>query len=142
MTGVRRRRDQPSPRARRGVVLLEALVALVIVATAVTAGVTLAAEATRAVDRVRARDAAVRRASAFLEAVALWPRPDLDRHLGDRPEGDWTLRVDRPMPTLYIVTLLPVDTVVAASDPAGPLLVTSLYRPLDPPTTAGRAGRP
>ena len=125
-----------SRHARRGVALLEALVALLVVATS------LAAEATRAVDRGRARDAAVRRASAFLDAVALWPRADLDRHLGDRPEGAWTLRIDRPAPTLYVVTLLPADSMQTPPDGVPPLLVTWLYRPVDPSNAAGRVARP
>ncbi|HEY0777701.1 MAG TPA: hypothetical protein VGD56_07015 [Gemmatirosa sp.] len=134
---VRRSRHAPP-----GIALLEALVALLIVATSVTAGVALAAAATRAVDRVRERDAAVRRASAFLDAVALWPRTDLDRHLGDRPEGAWTLRVDRPAPTLYRVTLLSADSTPASLDGGPPMLSTSLYRPVDPPNAAGRVARP
>lgn len=129
-------------RPRPGVALLEALVALLIVATSATAGVALAAGATRAVDRVRTRDAEVRRANAFLEAVALWPRADLDRHLGDRAEGAWTLRVDRPEPTLYVVTLLPFDSAQASADGTPPVLATSLYRPTDPSNASGRVARP
>ncbi len=134
---------------RRGTTLLEVLVALVIIATAVVGAATLAAEAGRATARVRARDVALRRASAFLDAVALWPREDLDRHLGERGEGPWRLRIGRPVPTLYDVTLLaaPDDSASrttavapsAASAGAVPevvpevvLLTTSLYRPGEP----------
>lgn len=73
----------------------------------------------------------MRRASAFLDAVVLWPREDLDRHLGERPEGPWVLRVDRPAPTLYAVTLLagPDDSTATAGTL---LLATSLFRPAVP----------
>ncbi|GJG89830.1 hypothetical protein tb265_50110 [Gemmatimonadetes bacterium T265] len=96
------------------------LVALVILATAVVGAAALAADASRAVGRVRARDVAVRRASAFLDAVALWPREDLDRHLGERAEGPWRLRIGRPTPTLYDVTLLAAPDDSAFGGTAGP----------------------
>ena len=64
----------------------------------------------------------MRDASALLEAVALWPRADLDRHLGDRPQGAWRMQVDRPTPTLYVIVL-------ADSTNRRELLRTTLYRP-------------
>lgn len=106
---------------RGGIVLLEAIVAMTILAIAGAAVVALATDSARAVDRVRAADVATAHASAFLDAIALWPREDLDRHLGIRDEGDWRLIVDRPMPTLYAVTL-------ADSAGAHVLLHTVLYR--------------
>src|SRR4051812_27860933 len=93
---MRRVRHRP----RTGVVLLEAIVATTILAIAGAAVVALASDSARAVDRARAADAATRRASALLDAVALWPREDLDRHLGAREEGAWRLIVHRPAPTL------------------------------------------
>lgn len=93
-------------RVRHGAVLLEAIVALTILAIAGAAVVVLATESARAVERAAAADADTQRASALLDAVALWPREDLDRHLGDREEGAWRMIVDRPTPTLYTVALL------------------------------------
>lgn len=107
--------------ARPGAVLLEALVALTILAVAGAAVVALAADSARAVERAATADAAVQRASAFLDAVALWPREDLDRHLGTRGEGPWRMTVDRPVPTLYAVAL-------ADSGGRRVLLATVLYR--------------
>lgn len=106
---------------RRGMVLLEAIVALTILAVGATTMVALAASSLDAVSRANDADAETRRASALLEAVSLWPRADLDRHLGDRAEGPWDLRIDRPSPTLYMVVLR--DTTNHAV-----LLATSLYR--------------
>ena len=112
-------------RRRQGMVLLEAIVALTILAIAATTMVALSASSLDAVSRAERADAETRRASALLDAVALWPRADLDRHLGDRPEGPWDLRIDRPTSTLYVIALR--DTATRAL-----LLATSLYRPEAP----------
>src|SRR6185437_13705902 len=64
-------------------------------------------------------------AIALLEAVSLWPRADLDRHLGDRAEGRWDLRIDRPSPTLYTVVLRDSTT-------RSVLIATSIYRAAAP----------
>jgi Cys-tRNA synthase (O-phospho-L-seryl-tRNA:Cys-tRNA synthase) len=114
------RRDRGG--AREGVVLLEAIVALVILATAGATIVTMTAEAAHAVHQVRGAEEEVRAANAFFSAVSLWSREDLDRHLGDRVQGSWMMRVDRPAPTLYVATLSDTATHRA-------LLRTSLYRP-------------
>jgi type II secretory pathway component PulJ len=109
---------------QRGVVLLEVLIALMILAVGGIAMVGLASESLRAVGRARATEAELARANAFLNAVTLWPRADLDRHLGTRRQGPWLMRVDRPLPTLYTITL----TDSADRGSAHPLLTTALYR--------------
>jgi hypothetical protein len=83
---------------------------------------------------VRAHDAdvEVRRASAFMHAISLWSREDLDRHLGARDEGAWVLRVQRDAPGIYDITIAertePTDR--DSANPSGrALLATSLYRP-------------
>ena len=118
------RRDRRR-RVRRGAVLLEAMVALVILASAGITVLSLVAESERAVDRVRNSERELRAANAFFNAVALWSRADLDRHLGDRRQGRWIMRVDRPRPNLYVATLS--DSATRAT-----VLRTSLYRP-EPP---------
>lgn len=112
-------------RTRAGVVLLEVIVALTILSVAGAALAVLASESAAAVRRAREASLETQRASAFLDAVALWPRADLDRHLGDRVEGPWRLRIDRPLPTLYTVTL-------ADSGTRAVLLRTALFRPEAP----------
>ena len=106
---------------RRGVVLLEAIVALTILAVACGAVVVLATDSARAVVRAVAADADSRAASALLDAAALWSREDLDRHLGSREQGRWRMVVDRPALTLYVVTL-------ADSSGSRVLLRTVFYR--------------
>ena len=105
----------------RGAVLLEVVVALTILAVAGATMIALSSESLDALRRARTAEEETVRASALLHAVALWPREDLDRHLGDRPQGPWRLRVDRPLPMLYVVTL-------AESTGSRTLLSTTLYR--------------
>ncbi len=101
--------------------LLEVIVALAILGVAGAAAVTMSAESARAVARARATDSETRAASALLDAVALWSRDDLDRHIGDRRQGPWRMRVERPLTTVYLVTL-------ADSSGAATILQTALFR--------------
>jgi Tfp pilus assembly protein PilV len=110
-------------RRRRGVALIEVLVALTILATAGTALLAMASASSRAVAQVREAERGVHAASSYLEIVALWPREDLDRHLGDGTQGRWRMRVERVTPTLYSVHLLD-------SSGVHEVLRTALYRPL------------
>jgi type II secretory pathway pseudopilin PulG len=105
----------------RGVALLEALVALALLGTVASAAAWSATESLRAVRRMHAREAEQRRAARLLSAVSLWPRADLDRHLGDRPQGAWRLEIDRTTPTIYVTTVR--DSLSGAV-----LLQTALYR--------------
>jgi prepilin-type N-terminal cleavage/methylation domain-containing protein len=114
---VTRRADR-----RRGVALLEVLVALAVLGTSAAALVALGVEAGHGVERARAADTEMRHASAFMDVVALWPRADLDRRMGERRQGPWVLRVDRENDALFVVSL---------RDSAGgrELLRTRLFRP-------------
>jgi type II secretory pathway pseudopilin PulG len=103
---------------------MEALVALVILVVAGTAGVTLVTQSADAVRRAQITDSEMREASAFFDAVALWPREDLDRRLGERAQGRWKLILQRPTPTLYEVVL--TDSAFRE------VLRTTLFRP-EPP---------
>jgi type II secretory pathway pseudopilin PulG len=106
---------------RRGIALLEVLVALALLGTSAAALVALGVEAGRSVERARTADAEMRRASAFMDVVALWPRADLDRRLGEHRQGAWLLRIGREQ-DLFAVSL---------RDSAGgrELLRTRLFRP-------------
>lgn len=109
-------------RARAGVVLLEVLLATTILALGAVGFSTLIAQSVHAVTLARARGEEIRRASAFLAAVALWPRDDLDRRLGSRPQGEWRLEITRTLPLLYSVTL-------TDSSRGRAVLRTALFRP-------------
>jgi type II secretory pathway pseudopilin PulG len=103
-------------------VLLEAVVALTILAVAGVAAVAMASESARTIAHIRETEAELRAASALMEAASLWTREDLDRRLGDRAQGPWRLRIDRPVPTLYTLTL--TDSLGRAE-----LLRTAIFRP-------------
>lgn len=102
------RRQPPASRShsRRGMTLLEVVVAITLLLVGGTSLVGMMLQATDAVAQMHERERALRDASRFLEAVALWPRTDLDLRLGEHPQGDWRLRVTRVTPTLYELVLL------------------------------------
>lgn len=106
---------------RRGAVLLEVLVAATIFAIASTVVLTRAAEARHAVLLARMAEQRVAAASRFLDRVALWPRSDLDRHLGIHPQGSWLLEVEHTAPGLYVVVLRDRSS-------GRKLITTALYR--------------
>jgi hypothetical protein len=108
-------------KTRLGVVLLEAMVALTILTIAALASAAMVRQALDSVRHAQAVEEDVRKASAFMDDIALWPRADLDRHLGNRAEGPWRLSIDRPIPTLYLVAL-------TDSHSRRELLHTALYR--------------
>lgn len=108
---------------RSGAALLEVIVALTILAISGVTAVALVSGAVRSVTAAREAEMELRRASAFLEAVTLWTRDDLDRRLGERPQGPWRLRIDRPSETLYTAVL--IDRVSGHQ-----VLSTSLHRSL------------
>jgi hypothetical protein len=87
----------------RGAALLEALAALAILSITAVAVLSLAGESIVLLDRVQRTEREMVRASALLDAVALWPAVVLDQHLGDRPQGDWRLRIEKQGPLYHIV---------------------------------------
>lgn len=105
---------------RAGAALLEAVVALLILSTACVSATAMAATFTRTAVKARELDTEVRRAGALMDAASLWTRDDLDRRLGERRQGAWRMRIDRPVPTLY--------TVVLADSTGVELLRTALFR--------------
>lgn len=80
---------------RNGFILLEALVALAILAIAIGGPLAAASEAAYSVENQYLREQAVRSASRLMTVVSLWPRTDLDRHLGWSQQGDLLLHVSR-----------------------------------------------
>lgn len=109
-------------RPRAGFTLIEVLAALVIFGSALVVLLSLSAACSRAVTAAEQRERHLARADALLSTAALWPRADLDRHLGERAEGAFVLLIQRPLPDLYLAAVR--DS--GADRP--PLLSTSLYR--------------
>lgn len=110
---------------RPGAVLLEVVVALAILGFVAATALQLALQAERGIAQARGRLDEVSRAGTFMEAVSLWPREDLDRHLGVRPEGPFLLAISRTGPSVYHV-------VIARAEPDGnvrtSILESDLYR--------------
>lgn len=112
-------------RARPGVILLEVIVSLAIVAVASMTYLALARQNADAVQRSAMSEMRQRSASDFIATVTLWPTADLDRRLGDRRQGPWTLRIHRESPRLYSIVLL--DSIGSET-----LLETAVLRPGEP----------
>ena len=106
---------------RRGFLLLEAIVALSVMAIVGVAMLALISDSTHRVWSARERNVEIMRANALLEAIALWPVEDLDRHLGDHAQGELRLRIERRRVNLY-------DVVLTEGGSGRQLLVTALYR--------------
>lgn len=108
-------------RARRGATLLEAIVAITLLATL---GLTILQMTRSAMDAAEAADRSdreLRSASDFMNAVSLWSEGELDQRLGAREQGSWLLEISRPTPGFYRVTLLD-------SGATAVVLETALYR--------------
>jgi type II secretory pathway pseudopilin PulG len=105
-----------------GMALLEVIVAMTILVTAALSTVAWVSQASDAVVRAAAAAAETDVASDYLDRIALWTREDLDRHLGPRREGVWTVTVERMTPALYTVTMRDGTN-------SNTILRTVLYRP-------------
>jgi type II secretory pathway pseudopilin PulG len=108
---------------RHGLTLLEVVVSLAILGTAGIAIMGMAHESFDAARRAIRLDREVRAGSAFLDAVTLWTRAELDQRLGERRQGPWWLRIDHATETIYAITL--------SDSTRRQLLQTIVFRPAD-----------
>lgn len=106
-----------------GAALLEAIVALTILATAGVAAVNLLAAGARSERHAAAREHALREADRVLSVYTLLTRTELDQRIGAQTVGHLAVLVQRPERTLYRIAV--VDTLA----PTQELLVTVVYRP-------------
>lgn len=102
-------------------VLLEVIVALTIFVIAGLSASVWVRQTLLTVDHAHLAVDELEAASDYLDRIALWPREDLDRHLGTRLEGPWVVEVQHPTPTIYEVR-------IGDSASTQPLLRTWLYR--------------
>jgi Tfp pilus assembly protein PilV len=114
-------RRQKRPRAA-GAALLEALVAATVIAITVVGAVGALEEHWRAQRRQLSRERSLLKADRLLESISLWTANDLDRHLGARRQGQFSVEVQKLSTTIYRV-------VIFAAGNEAPLLGTTLYRP-------------
>jgi type II secretory pathway pseudopilin PulG len=113
-------------RTNAGVVLLEVLVALVILATAGTALVELVGAGLRNERDARVREHTLAAEERVLSAMTLLKREDLDGRLGQHQVGEFFVDVERPERSLYRIAL------AETSSPAVEDLVTVVFRPGEP----------
>jgi len=110
-------------RTEAGVVLLEVLVALAVLAAS---GLTLAglvSAGLRSEADARVREHTLATEERVLAALTLLGRADLDRRLGRHALAEFVVDVERPEPTLYRIAL--ADTIA----PEVEALVTVVYHP-------------
>jgi len=110
-------------RNERGVVLLEVLVALVVLATAGIGLVEIVGAGLRAERGARARESVLASEERLLSALTLLNRKELDQRIGRRRIGEFIVDVQRPERTLYRIALLQDES------PQVEDLVTVVYRP-------------
>ena len=111
------------PRNDAGVILLEVIVAITLLAVAGTAVVSLLSAAVRQQDLLARRETTMLTAYRTLAALTLLRRAELDRRLGRHPADRFIAEVSRPEPTLYRLALLLSDTASIE------MLTTVVHRP-------------
>ncbi|MCC6317236.1 MAG: hypothetical protein IT361_06035 [Gemmatimonadaceae bacterium] len=91
---------------RPGVVLLDALLALVLVAVVSLGAFDLLRQSMRAREATSDHARRLREVDRLLSSVAMWPRGELDLHLGRRRQGTWWLDIQRSERGLYRVSIV------------------------------------
>ena len=109
-------------RSERGVVLLEVLVALVVLATVGIALAELAGAGLRGERDAREREMRLAAEERVLAALTLLTRSELDQRIGRRQIGEFVTDIQRPEPTLYRIAVL------ERRSPQVEDLVTVVYR--------------
>ena len=109
-------------RNERGVVLLEVLVAVVVLATAGIGLVELVGAGMRAERDARGRESTLATEERLLAALTLLNRNELDQRIGRRQIGEFIVDVQRPERTLYRIALLQEQSLQVED------LVTVVYR--------------
>ena len=94
-----------TPRAERGIALLEVLIALVILATAGVSLVGLLGAGLRGEQDARERERTLANEDHVLAAMTLLKRADLDRRIGRHDVGEFVVDVQRPERTLYRIAI-------------------------------------
>lgn len=110
-------------KTKKGASLLEAIVALALLAGAGTSLVAALAASIRSQTELHRREMALRSAHRVLTAMSLLTRDELDQRIGRHPVGEFIAEVQRPEPTLYRLSI------AEAQAPEVEALVTVVYHP-------------
>jgi Tfp pilus assembly protein PilV len=111
------------PHADRGVALLEAMIAVAILAGAGLAAADLVSTALRAEVEAEERERELGGANRLLAAMTLLRKDDLDRRIGRHRSGSLVAAVQRTSPGLYRIA------VATATRPEVELLMTVVHKP-------------
>ena len=114
--------NEPHARNKKGVILIDVLLAVAILSSAGVAFVTLLVSTLEFHGRLHEREIELRRAERVLTATTLLTRTELEQRIGMRELGDFAIWVDRPEPYLFRVGVAP------SARPAAELLATLVYR--------------
>ncbi|MDB4878324.1 MAG: hypothetical protein JWM41_4770 [Gemmatimonadetes bacterium] len=108
--------------ARSGAAIIEALVAMVMLAVAGTALIALLGQTRHSMRTLRDSEKLTREASAQLDRLVLFDRAELAAREGRYTLAGWSMSVTQVAPALF-------DVFVARTDTGAALLGTTLYRP-------------
>lgn len=92
---------------RRGVVLLDALVALTLLASSGLALAVIGAGALRAVQAADRAEQEALRAHKLMTTLSLLTKSEFDQRLGNHAAGEFAVEILRPEPGLYRIALRP-----------------------------------
>jgi Tfp pilus assembly protein PilV len=109
-------------KARAGTSIIDVILALVLLAIAGTALVTLLGQTAHSIESLRATEHQTQSAGLELGALAVLSKSDFSAHIGTTRRHGWVLSIGRLTPDLF-------DVSIAASDTGLTLLRTTLYRP-------------
>ncbi len=109
-------------RGDRGIALLEAMVALAILAASGASLIAVVASGLRSEQEMRRRETTMWAAERVMAASTLLTRADLDLRIGRHDVGEFIVTIQRPEPTLYRIALS------ERVQPEQELLVTVVYR--------------
>lgn len=90
---------------RKGVTLLEVLVAMTLLALIGLSTLELVQTAARLSRVAATAETELSEASRLLHAVSLWSRSELEQRLGAREQGEWLLEITRETPDFYLVVV-------------------------------------
>jgi len=115
---------------RRGSSFIEVVLALVLMAIAGVALITLMGQTAQSIESLRATERQTRAASVELSALSVLGTTELSERVGRMHVRGWSMSIERTSTNLF-------DVAIAASDTGMVLLRTTLYRP-DTATNAAR----
>jgi hypothetical protein len=119
---MRASRHRAARGGRRGIALLDVVVALTVLGLAGVALIVLLGQTTHSMRRVRDVERETRLASDELNQLVRLGRADLVAMTGRSTDRGWWIDVTRTGQNLF-------DVAISAADTTAPLLRTTLYRP-------------